>query len=1124
MNRLSRRLFSAVFPRHSLIASLCDPALTWLIAVAFITMGIHGGIVVLTMSGEHVLPVNRLLIAGTWMVTFLALLLVWRRLRSASPGAQPEDEQETALEQLRTIVNVLPTGILVLDRDVRVVLANDALRAMLGSNFVEGTLRPEPYPMIHSQTGVEFLPHERPLTQAILTGKPVTQDDIIIQHPTLGDIYVLVQAVPIFDAQGKVVRVAATLQDITELHELERALQDSLGETTLLYEASHSISRTSTVQALIETALWQMNALSPDCALIFLKEDSGEIALAGGTPTPSEQAVTPHDWRPCLQEEAWLFYRTNADGSLARLMDSHELASIVSFPMSVRGITKGWLVVAFRTHTNLPAEQYRFMRTLADQAAITLENQRLLLSTERALQHTAMLYRASRSIADTQDPAEMLMVFARLTPASQTRFAALYLLHADQTSAASPMVRLAATWGQIASSHETTTHYSAAQFPFWEEMQAGELFHVENIDTDLRLSGQARAALTELGAHAATFVPLIAAERTVGMIVIGLALAAPPGKNDLQVYQSLADQAAISLENARLFGLYQQRAAEMAFLFQVTTAATMSPNLDEALKQAVATLREMMGVTNAGIYLPDDSGGYLVRDDGPDSAPPAVESSGNLDRSLIGWVARHGQAVMINDLADDPRDLPGSSTARSAIAVPMRTAGDLIGILVVESDRTNAFTEDHVRLLQTLSGTLAAILQNTRLLREMQQANERLLEVGRLKTNFLAAMSHELRTPLNSIIGFSRVILKGIDGPLTEAQEQDLTAIFDSGKHLLGLVNDILDQAKIEAGKMDISFAYFKMSDIVKGVMSTAVGLTRDKPIHLITEIADDLPLAYGDEFRTRQVLLNLISNAAKFTNEGQITVSAYPVTENERVYIRVDVADTGIGIAEKDMPLLFEAFQQIDNSLTRSVEGTGMGLPLAKSLIELQHGRIEVQSQLGVGSTFSILVPTQPPAEKTPDTETNTASSDATLDSPAASDSPTAHITPDTPPSEGDSPPRVVLVVDDDEESITQYQSFLLGTGYEIIGINRPAEIRQLIETYHPVALLIDVNMSERGGWRILDDLKHDPFDARLPVLLCGTQADILNSAAQGTAALLVKPITQEQLLAAIQQTATAG
>ena len=228
---------------------------------------------------------------------------------------------------------------------------------------------------------------------------------------------------------------------------------------------------------------------------------------------------------------------------------------------------------------------------------------------------------------------------------------------------------------------------------------------------------------------------------------------------------------------------------------------------------------------------------------------------------------------------------------------------------------SRAYGQDTLTLLLTLSGTLSAIIQNQQLLEQVQQTNEQLRELDRLKSDFLANMSHELRTPLNSIIGFSRVILKGIDGPLTEMQEQDLTTIYNSGLHLLNLINDILDQAKIAAGKMDLQFDYFEMKTVIDGVRSIGIGLVKDKPIDIFVDIAPGLPKVYGDEFRTRQILINLVSNAAKFTREGSITISSYPVRDEEtgQMMIRADVTDTGIGIAEKDMPLLFEAFRQVE-------------------------------------------------------------------------------------------------------------------------------------------------------------------------------------------------------------------
>ena len=168
------------------------------------------------------------------------------------------------------------------------------------------------------------------------------------------------------------------------------------------------------------------------------------------------------------------------------------------------------------------------------------------------------------------------------------------------------------------------------------------------------------------------------------------------------------------------------------------------------------------------------------------------------------------------------------------------------------------------------------MIQNQQLLEQLQETNEQLLELDRVKSEFLANMSHELRTPLNSIIGFSRVILKGIDGPLTEMQEQDLTTIYNSGQHLLNLINDILDHAKIVADKMEIKPDYFDIKAVVDGVRSIGIGLVKDKPIDIKVDMESGLPQVYGDEIRTRQVLLNLLSNATKFTNAGSITLSVY--------------------------------------------------------------------------------------------------------------------------------------------------------------------------------------------------------------------------------------------------------
>jgi len=250
--------------------------------------------------------------------------------------------------------------------------------------------------------------------------------------------------------------------------------------------------------------------------------------------------------------------------------------------------------------------------------------------------------------------------------------------------------------------------------------------------------------------------------------------------------------------------------------------------------------------------------------------------------------------------------------------------------------------------------------------RELAAANEKLKEADRLKNEFVATISHELRTPLNSIIGFTKLILNEIDGPLNDLQRTDLTAIYTSSQHLLSLVNNVLDFSKIAAGRMELHKEMLDFREIVVGVMSTTLALVGDKDIELIEEVEEGLPTVYADRVRIRQVILNLMSNAVKFTEEGSITLRAKRITEEAKLdgqrrtmpFILCSVTDTGIGVAHKDIPIVFEEFRQLDGSTSRQAEGTGLGLPISKRLVEMHGGRLWVESKVGVGSTFSFTLP----------------------------------------------------------------------------------------------------------------------------------------------------------------------
>ncbi|MBI5959492.1 MAG: GAF domain-containing protein [Chloroflexi bacterium] len=1191
------------------------------------------------------------------------------------------NEAESQRQNLQTIVNTMPTGILVMDRAGQILLSNQRLIELLGPDMRPGTHEhSHTYPIVRAETRESYPRSEWPLSRVFSSGQPEIVDDMVIAHPDGYEISVMAQAAPIRDAAGNITAVVGAFQDITEIQELERALQESLRETTLLYEASRAISRTTSMEDLTTVLMWQINTLEPKQVYVLLASDAaqqGSPKLAACEPSELADGLDLALLRPILSQEVIILDAGESSETAANL-SRLGVETLGSFPLIVREQLHGWVVIGYSGLAAIGTERRRFMTTLVDQAAVSIENQRLLMRTAEVLEETSILYHASRVIADARTPAEIMSVFVHQVTPVQVHHAALYMLLGEAETTSYAAVELATSWSGLSGNPPLGTRYRADQFPYWEIMMSSEIVQYHDLSNEAQiadLSPVIRQEFTRLGLGAATLIPLHTAEHPLGVILIGLDMPWPNIQNETRIYQALADQAAVSLENtrlyqqaqrrarqlttsaeisravtsilqldqllpqvvdrireafeydhvqvflisedrslahlvastgpvghqllalrhslpvgsqsvigqvtvtgkpqialdtadarvihranpllpdtrsemalpliarghivgaldvqssqpgaftdddarmlssladmvataidnARLFQMSEQHAEEMSFLFRVTTAATASPHLERSLAEAMEILKSTLKVTSASVYLPDQTGEAMFRGAHVGTSSPETEASFiSLDRGLVGWVARHNQAVLIDDITQDPRRQPNIGTTRAVMAVPMQTAGTLVGVLMVESDQLRAFSQHDLRLLQTLGGSLAAIIQNSRLLRQVQEAHQRLLEVDQLQKNFLAAMSHELRTPLNSIIGFSRVILKGIDGPLTDTQEQDLTTIYDSGKHLLGLVNDILDQAKIEAQKMELLWGYFKVQDVIESVLSSAKVLTRDKPVRLHTEIAENLPPVYGDDSRTRQILLNLISNAAKFTEEGSITVSAFPIVEHDQPYVQISVSDTGIGIAEKDMIRLFEPFQQADNSLTRKVGGTGLGLPLSKSLVELQYGRIWVETQVNVGSTFSITIPTTPPPDKT-----------------AQAGPPDAQ-RKGTGPLESPSRRKIVLIVEDEVETINLYRRYLSREGYEVLGVTQPEKVANAINIHHPDVILLDVNLHDQEGWNVLSYLKNTSNTADIPVIICSLNQNSQRGYEMGAADYLLKPFSEDQLIQVIYRVLT--
>jgi signal transduction histidine kinase len=284
----------------------------------------------------------------------------------------------------------------------------------------------------------------------------------------------------------------------------------------------------------------------------------------------------------------------------------------------------------------------------------------------------------------------------------------------------------------------------------------------------------------------------------------------------------------------------------------------------------------------------------------------------------------------------------------------MLNDGAAIGGVLLRKSEAGPFSPRQIKLLETFAAQAVIAIQNTRLFTEIQEKSRQLEVASQHKSQFLANMSHELRTPLNAIIGYTEMMADGLYGNMPEKAQGVLERVQSNGRHLLGLINDVLDLSKIEAGQLVLAMEEYSVTDMVATVLSATESLARAKGLKLGSDVAPGLPTGTGDARRLTQVLLNLVGNAIKFTDQGSVEVRAVQVDGR----FELSVVDTGFGIAPEDQAKIFEEFQQVDNTSTRKKGGTGLGLSISRRIVELHGGRITVESEVGKGSSFKVVVP----------------------------------------------------------------------------------------------------------------------------------------------------------------------
>ena len=432
------------------------------------------------------------------------------------------------------------------------------------------------------------------------------------------------------------------------------------------------------------------------------------------------------------------------------------------------------------------------------------------------------------------------------------------------------------------------------------------------------------------------------------------------------------------------------RSRELERLRHLAAILLGGTDLAGLVREVASVAADLLGAESAGVTLVVEEGRFLRLAAAVGALEPAQDTLIPVDSSLLGWAVTRDEPVVSADMASDPRSfrLPELGALHAAAIVPLRSAGVVIGTVSVYNRRDGApFGDADVQLLQTLGDQVvvgldrAAVLEESRRNeRELAAKNAELLRANRLKSEFLANMSHELRTPLNAIIGFSDLILSGQAGELGAQHREYLEAVLRNGRHLLSLINSILDLSKIEAGRMTLELVNADLREAITGAVADTASLRSAKRQECHLDLGSPLHVV-ADGVRVRQVLFNLLANASKFTPDGgSITLRALPshaplplpaerAGEEPRMVTRdvvwVSVADTGVGIRPEDMSKLFLEFSQVDSSPSRQAQGTGLGLALCRKFVEMHGGTIGAESIPGRGTTFWFILPTEGPTRR---------------------------------------------------------------------------------------------------------------------------------------------------------------
>ena len=630
------------------------------------------------------------------------------------------------------------------------------------------------------------------------------------------------------------------------------------------------------------------------------------------------------------------------------------------------------VIAVQRTEAGSFGDAKSLLTVLAIQAVIAIENARQLKETREALEQQTATAEVLKVISAS--PTDVQPVFDIIGKLAER------LCEADLSLVSrfdGELIQLVACHGVDGEGEEDAVRRAFPQRPDYESATARAfrncaVEHIADVLADPKYLAKDAAHAT--GFRAVLGVPMVREGKVIGVIFVGRRTPGYFTDAKVDLLRTFADQAVIAIENVRMFRELDARTEalsrsveEMRALGEVGQAVSSTLDLDTVLATIITRVVDLSKADAGGtIYEFNEAEGVFVPRASHGMSEVMVAGLRNarvrIGETSLGMCAEKRAPYQMPDVLLMPegpvRDLLLREGARAVLAVPLLREEQVIGGLVIRRKAAGEFSAWVVTLLQALAGQSVLAIQNARLFHEIEEKGKQLEVASQLKSQFLANMSHELRTPLNAIIGVTEMLHEDAVDLKREDELEPLERVLRAAKHLLALINDILDLSKIEAGKMDIHIESFAIAPLINDVVQTIATMATKNGNRVVVNYALDLGTMRADQTRIRQALLNLASNANKFTEKGTVTVSAKRGFENGREWVTIAVSDTGIGLTPEQMGKLFREFVQADASTTRKYGGTGLGLAISRRFCQMMGGDITVASEPGKGSVFTVRLP----------------------------------------------------------------------------------------------------------------------------------------------------------------------